>query len=84
MAKKDFEQGITSQDDDFSQWYIDTILKANMADYSCVRGCMNIKPYGYALWENMRDALDRRIKDSGHENAYFPMFLPESFLKKEA
>lgn len=84
MAKKEFEQGITSRKEDFSQWYIDTILKAEMADYSCVRGCMNIKPYGFALWENIRDGLDRRFKETGHQNAYFPMFVPESFLKKEA
>ncbi|MBN1867261.1 proline--tRNA ligase [Candidatus Sumerlaeota bacterium] len=84
MAKKEFEQGITPQSEDFSQWYIDTILKAEMADYSCVRGCMNIRPYGYALWENMRDALDRRFKATGHQNAYFPLFVPESFLQKEA
>jgi len=85
MAKeKEFVKELASQEDDFSQWYIDTILKANMADYSCVRGCMNIKPYGFALWENMRDALDRRIKETGHENAYFPLFVPESLLQKEA
>lgn len=84
MAKKEFEQGITLQSVDFSQWYIDVVLKAQMADYSAVRGCMNIRPYGYALWENMRDALDRRIKATGHENAYFPLFVPESFLRKEA
>ncbi|HNY26063.1 MAG TPA: proline--tRNA ligase, partial [Candidatus Sumerlaeota bacterium] len=84
MAKKEFEQGITSQDEDFSQWYIDTVLKAEMADYSCVRGCMNIRPYGYALWEHIRDAFDQRFKATGHQNAYFPMFVPESFLQKEA
>ncbi len=84
MAKKEFEQGITSQDADFSQWYIDTVLKAEMADYSCVRGCMNIRPYGFALWENIRDAFDLRFKATGHQNAYFPMFVPESFLQKEA
>ena len=82
--KKDFEQGITAQGEDFSQWYIDTVLKAEMADYSCVRGCMNIRPYGYALWENIREALDKRFKATGHQNAYFPLFVPESFLRKEA
>jgi prolyl-tRNA synthetase len=82
--KKEFEQGITSQAEDFSQWYIDTILKTEMADYSCVRGCMNIRPYGYALWENIRDAFDRRFKETGHQNAYFPLFVPESLLRKEA
>ena len=84
MAKKDFEQAVTAQSEDFSQWYIDTILKSQLADYSAVRGCMNIRPYGYSLWENIRDALDRRLKATGHENAYFPLFVPESFLKKEA
>lgn len=85
MAKeKEFVKALTTQGEDFSQWYIDCILKAEMADYSAIRGCMNIRPYGFALWENMRDALDRRIKDTGHQNAYFPMFVPESFLKKEA
>ncbi len=85
MAKKKaFEQGIAKQGEDFSQWYVDTILKSQMADYSCVRGCMNIRPYGFALWENMKDALDKRIKDTGHQNAYFPLFVPESFLQKEA
>jgi prolyl-tRNA synthetase len=82
--KKDFEQGITPQSEDFSKWYVDVILKTQMADYSCVRGCMNIRPYGYALWENIRDQLDRRFKDTGHENAYFPLFVPESLLQKEA
>ncbi len=84
MAKKEFGQGITPQDEDFSQWYIDTVLKAEMADYSCVRGCMNIRPYGYALWENIRDEFDRRFKATGHQNAYFTMFVPESLLQKEA
>ena len=85
MAKeKEFVKALTTQEEDFSQWYIDTVLKAEMADYSAVRGCMNIRPYGFALWENMRDPLDRRIKETGHQNAYFPMFVPESFLLKEA
>ena len=85
MAKqKSFVKDITSQEDDFSQWYIYVVLKAQMADYSCVRGCMNIRPYGFSLWENMKEGLDKRFKATGHENAYFPMFVPESFLKKEA
>ena len=82
--KKEFEQGITSQKEDFSQWYIDTVLKTAMADYSCVRGCMNIRPYGYAVWENIQAEFDRRFKETGHENAYFPLFVPESLLMKEA
>jgi prolyl-tRNA synthetase len=69
---------------DKSRWYTDTVINAELADYAPVKGCMVIKPYGYALWENIRDALDKMIKDTGHQNAYFPLFIPESFLKKEA
>jgi prolyl-tRNA synthetase len=75
---------ITSRKSDYSQWYNDLILKAGLADYSAVRGCMVIKPYGFALWENMRDQLDKRFKETGHQNAYFPLFIPKSFLSKEA
>lgn len=75
---------ITSREQDYSQWYNDLILKGDLADYSAVRGCMVIKPYGFALWENMRDALDKMFKDTGHVNAYFPLFIPKSFLSKEA
>jgi len=75
---------ITSREKDYSQWYNDLILKGDLADYSAVRGCMVIKPYGFALWENMRDALDKMFKDTGHMNAYFPLFIPKSFLSKEA
>lgn len=75
---------ITSREQDYSQWYNDLILKGGLADYSAVRGCMVIKPYGFALWENMRDQLDRMFKDTGHVNAYFPLFIPKSFLSKEA
>ena len=74
---------ITSRSDDYSQWYNDLILKGGLADYSAVRGCMVIKPYGYALWENMRDVLDRMFKETGHENAYFPLFVPKSLFEKE-
>ena len=74
---------ITSRAQDYSQWYNDLVLKGGLADYSAVRGCMVIKPYGYALWENMRDQLDRMFKDTGHVNAYFPLFVPKSFLEKE-
>ncbi len=77
-------QKITKQSEDFSQWYIDCVLNAEMADYAPVRGCMVIKPYGYTLWENMQRALDNMFKETGHVNAYFPLFIPESFLKKEA
>ena len=75
---------ITSRAQDYSQWYNDLIVKGNLADHSGVKGCMVIKPYGYALWENMRDQLDRMFKDTGHVNAYFPLFIPKSFLSKEA
>ncbi len=75
---------ITSRQQDYSQWYNDLVLKGGLADYSAVRGCMVIKPYGFALWENMRDALDKMFKDTGHVNAYFPLFIPKSFLSKEA
>jgi prolyl-tRNA synthetase len=75
---------ITSREHDYAQWYNDLILKAGLADYSAVRGCMVIKPYGFALWEKMRDQLDKRFKETGHQNAYFPLFIPKSFLSKEA
>jgi prolyl-tRNA synthetase len=75
---------ITSRKDDYSQWYNDLVIKGSLADYSAVRGCMVIKPYGFALWERMRDQLDKMFKDTGHVNAYFPLFIPKSFLNKEA
>ena len=75
---------ITSREKDYSQWYNDLIIKGGLADYSSVRGCMVIKPYGFALWENMRDQLDRMFKATGHQNAYFPLLIPKSFLSKEA
>ncbi len=79
MAKE-----ITPRSEDYSQWYLDIVQKARMADNSPVRGCMVIKPHGFAIWEKMRDALDRMFKDTGHVNAYFPLFIPKSFLSKEA
>src|SRR6202046_1580021 len=75
---------ITSRDQDYSQWYNDLVIKGGLADHSEVKGCMVIKPYGFALWENMRDQLDTMFKDTGHVNAYFPLFIPKSFLSKEA
>ncbi len=75
---------ITSRESDYSQWYNDIVIKAGLADYSAVRGCMVIKPYGFALWENMRDQIDKRFKETGHQNAYFPLFIPKSFLSREA
>ena len=74
---------ITSRATDYSQWYNDLIIRGGLADYSAVRGCMVIKPYGYALWENMRDVLDRMFKDTGHQNAYFPLFVPKSLFEAE-
>ena len=76
-------KGITTRAEDYSQWYNDLVLKSGLADYSAVRGCMVIKPYGFALWENMQAALDKMFKDTGHQNAYFPLFVPKSFLEKE-
>jgi prolyl-tRNA synthetase len=75
---------ITRRDQDYSQWYNDLVIKGGLADHSEVKGCMVIKPYGFALWEKMRDQLDRMFKDTGHVNAYFPLFIPKSFLSKEA
>jgi len=75
---------ITSRQEDYAQWYNDLVIKGGLADYSAVRGCMVIKPYGFALWEEMRDTLDQMFKDTGHENAYFPLFIPKSFLSREA
>ncbi|WP_127127179.1 proline--tRNA ligase [Pseudoflavitalea rhizosphaerae] len=74
---------ITSRSEDYSQWYNDLVIKGSLADYSAVRGCMVIKPYGFALWENMRDALDKMFKDTGHVNAYFPLFVPKSLFEAE-
>ncbi|RMH51361.1 MAG: proline--tRNA ligase [Bacteroidetes bacterium] len=75
---------ITKRADDYAQWYIDVVRAAKLADYSPVRGCMIIRPNGYALWENMQAVLDRMFKETGHENAYFPVFIPQSFLSREA
>ncbi len=75
---------ITKREEDYSRWYTDVIINAKMADYSPVKGCMVIRPNGYAIWENIQKNLDRMFKNTGHENAYFPMFIPESFMQKEA
>ena len=74
---------ITPKGQDYSQWYLDVVLKADMADYGPVKGCMIIKPYGYAVWEHMQRDMDRRIKETGHVNAYFPLFVPKSLLERE-
>ncbi len=83
MEKK-FVEELTSQKEDFSKWYTEVVLKADLVDYSPIKGCMVIKPYGYAIWENMQRILDEKIKETGHVNAYFPLFIPKSFLEKEA
>jgi len=74
---------LTQRKEDYSQWYNDIVLKSGLADYSAVRGCMVIKPHGYALWENMRDVLDKMFKETGHQNAYFPLFVPKSLFEAE-
>ena len=75
---------LTSKEENYAQWYNDLVIKADLAEHSAVRGCMVIKPYGYAIWEKMRDILDKKFKETGHENAYFPLFIPKSFFSKEA
>src|ERR1700676_3044166 len=75
---------ITSRQENYAQWYNDLVIKGGLADHSEVKGCMVIKPYGFALWEKMRDQLDKMFKDTGHVNAYFPLFIPKSFLSREA
>lgn len=75
---------LTSREEDYSKWYNELVIKADMAENSGVRGCMVIKPYGYAIWEKMQRQLDQMFKDSGHENAYFPLFIPKSYLSKES
>lgn len=74
---------ITAMETDFTQWYTDVVLKAELIDYSAVKGCMILRPYGFAIWENIQSDLDRRFKDTGHENVAMPMFIPESLLQKE-
>ena len=81
--QKKMVEAITSRDVDFAKWYTDIVKKAELADYSGVKGCMVIRPYGYAIWENMQQDMDRRFKKTGHENVYMPMFIPESLLQRE-
>ena len=75
---------ITAREKDYSQWYQDIVIEAGLAEHSAVKGCMVIKPYGYAIWENIQDELNKRFKETGHQNAYFPLFVPKSFLSREA
>ena len=81
--QKKMVEAITSMEDDFAQWYTDVVKKAELVDYSSVRGCMVLRPYGYAIWENIQKIFDARFKETGHENVYMPMFIPESLLQKE-
>ena len=82
MAKELKE--LTSREENYAQWYNDLVIKADLAENSAVRGCMVIKPYGYAIWEKMQRQLDDMFKETGHINAYFPLFIPKSFLSREA
>lgn len=77
------EKKLPTQEEDFSEWYNQLVLRAELADYSPVRGCMVVRPYGWALWENIQKALDKRFKATGHVNAAFPLLIPQSFMTKE-
>ena len=83
MKNNDFVKEITNIDEDFAQWYTDIVLKADLADYTDTKGCIAIKPYGYAIWENIQKYTDEKFKDTGVENTYFPVLIPESLLQKE-
>ena len=84
MSAKPKSKLITPRAEDYARWYTDVVTQAKLADYSPVKGCMVIRPHGYALWENMQRALDDMFKATGHRNAYFPLFIPKSFLAREA
>ena len=73
-----------TREEDYSRWYNEIVGRADLAEHSDVKGCMVIKPYGYAIWEMMKDVLDKKFKETGHSNAYFPLFIPKSYLSKEA
>ena len=77
---KKMVEAITSMDEDFAQWYTDVVKKAELCDYASVKGCMVIKPAGYAIWENIQKEMDRRFKETGVQNVYMPIFIPESLL----
>ena len=83
MAKEKLVKEITSMEEDFAKWYTDVCIKAELVDYASVKGCMIIRPYGYAIWENIQKNLDAMFKETGVENVYMPMFIPESLLQKE-
>ena len=80
---KKMVEAITSRDEDFAKWYTDIVKKAELVDYSGVKGCMVIRPYGYAIWENIQADLDRRFKETGHENVYMPMYSRKSFTERK-
>ena len=80
IPKESMAKGITSRKENYSQWYNDIVIKAGLADHSAVRGCMVIKPYGFAIWEKIQRQLDDMFKATGHQNAYFPLFIPKSFF----
>ena len=84
MADKNFVKEVADMTVDFPQWYTDVVLKTQLVDYGPIKGTMVIRPYGYAIWENIQKELDARFKQTGHKNAYFPLLIPESLLKKEA
>ena len=79
MAKEKMVKEITSMDEDFAKWYTDVCIKAELIDYSSVKGCMIIRPYGYAIWENIQSIMDGLFKEKGHENVYMPMFIPGNY-----
>lgn len=81
--QQEMVEAITSMDEDFAQWYTDVVKKAELCDYASVKGCMVIKPAGYAIWENIQKEMDRRFKETGVQNVYMPIFIPESLLEKE-
>ena len=84
MAKeKKLVEAITSMEEDFAQWYTDIVLKAELADYTDTKGCIAIRPYGYAIWENIQNYADKKFKEVGVQNTYFPVLIPESLLQKE-
>src|SRR5713226_5460334 len=84
VSSDQFVRNIASREDEYSRWYTDVVYKAQLADWSLVHGCMVIRPYGYSVWENMQQLLDKRFKATGHQNAYFPLLIPESLLQLEA
>ena len=84
MGKDNFVEQIADIEKDFPQWYTDVVVKTGLVDYGPVKGTMVIRPYGYAIWENIQSELDKRFKATGHKNAYFPLLIPMNFFKKEA